>query len=228
MLRAYHGPLVHSDRDPLQASVGLLRYAVHTLGFDECNPWQKRWALYAAGQLAARVERELQRSGQLRVDWLESGPGPGKVGLTLLPGRRDLGRDLERDLAVLRDERVSRVVCLVPTEELESYGAGDLLQAYAARGLRVHHSPILDQGVSSPAEMWASVRFIHDGVVAGENVVVHCVGGLGRSGTTAACWLVAEGLTASAAIAEVRRVRSPRAVETEAQAGFVAAFQGSR
>src|SRR5579859_1508942 len=110
MLRGYHGPLVHSDRDPLQARVGLLRYAVHTLGFDECNPWQKRWALYAAGKLAARVEQELQRSGELRVDWLDSGPGPGRVGLTLLPGRRDLGRDLERDLAVLQAEHVRRVV----------------------------------------------------------------------------------------------------------------------
>jgi protein-tyrosine phosphatase len=59
-------------------------------------------------------------------------------------------------------------------------------------------------------------------------VVVHCVGGLGRSGMTVACWLVAEGLPAAAAIAEVRRVRSPRAVETDAQAEFVAAFQGGR
>ncbi len=226
-MRSYHGPLVHSDRDPLQASVGLLRYAVHTLGFDECNPWQKRWALYAAGKLAALVEQELQRSGQLRVDWLESGPGPGKVGLTLLPGRRDLGRNLERDLAVLQDEQVARVVCLVPSDELESYGAGDLLQQYAARGLRVHHSPMMDQGLSSLEEMRATVRFIHEGVVAGENVVVHCVGGLGRSGMTAACWLVAEGLPAAAAIAEVRRTRSPRAVETDEQAEFVASYPGS-
>jgi len=228
MLRGYHGPLVHSDRDPLQASVGLLRYAVHTLGFDECNPWQKRWALYAAGQWAARVEQELERSGQLRVDWLESGPGPGKLGLTLLPGRRDLGRSLERDLAVLQDEHVARVVCLVPSDELERYGAGDLLQQYAARGLRVWHSPIMDQGISSLDEMQATVAFIQDGVVAGENVVVHCVGGLGRSGMTAACWLVAQGLTAAAAIAEVRRIRSPRAVETDTQAEFVTAYESSQ
>jgi hypothetical protein len=45
---------------------------------------------------------------------------------------------------------------------------------------------------------------------------------------TAACWLVAEGLPAAAAIAEVRRVRSPRVVETDAQADFVAAYQSSR
>ena len=226
MLRSYFGPLVQSDRDPLQATVGLLRYAVHTLGFDECTPLQKRWALYAACRLAALVERDVQRSGQLRVDWLVE--GPGKVGLTLLPGRRDLGRDLERDLATLREERVARIVCLVPIDELARYGVGDLLERYAALGLRVHHSPIMDQGISSLAETREVVRFIDEGVIAGENVVVHCVGGLGRSGMTAACWLVAQGLSATAAIEQVRRVRSPRAVETSMQADFVALYQGGQ
>src|SRR5207248_8496183 len=79
MLRSYFGPLVQSDRDPLQATVGLLRYAVHTLGFDECSPWQKRWALYAACKLAALVEQDVQRSVRLRVDWLQGRPGPGRV-----------------------------------------------------------------------------------------------------------------------------------------------------
>jgi protein-tyrosine phosphatase/nicotinamidase-related amidase len=228
MLRGYSAPLVHSDRDPLQASVGLLRYAVHTLGFEECTMWQKRWALYAACKLAALAEHDIERSGQLRVDWLTAGPGPGRVGLTLLPGRRDLGRDLERDLDVLQEEGVGRVVSLVPIDELWGYGVGDLLQRYAARGLRVHYSPIVDQGISTPEEMRATVRFIHDGVVAGDSVVVHCAGGLGRSGMTAACWLVAEGLSATAAIDEVRRARSPRAVETAAQADFVALYEADR
>ena len=116
----------------------------------------------------------------------------------------------------------------MPSDELESYGVGDLLRQYTARGLRVHQCPIMDQGVSSLQEMRDTVRFIQDGVAAGEHVVVHCVGGLGRSGMTAACWLVAEGMPAAAAIAEVRRVRSPRTVETVAQADFLAAFQGSR
>lgn len=228
LLRSYFGSLVQSDRNPLQATVGSLRYAVHTFGFDECTPWQKRWALYAASKLAALVEQDVQRSGQLRVDWLEGGPGPGKVGITLLPGRRDLGRDLERDLTALRGERVARIVCLVPVDELASYGVGDLMERYAARGLRVHHSPMMDQGISSLEQTRAAVRFIDDGVIAGENVVVHCAGGLGRSGMTAACWLVAHGLSATAAIDEVRRVRSPRAVETSVQADFVASYQSSR
>lgn len=165
---------------------------------------------YAACKFAALVEQDVQRSGQLRVNWLAGRTGFGKVGITLLPGRRDFGRDLERDLAALQEERVGHAVCLVPIDELASYGVNNLLQRYTARGLRVRHSRIMDQGISSLEEMRATVRFIHDGVVAHENVVVQCVGGLGRSGMTAACWLVAEGFSATAAIEEVRRVRSQR------------------
>jgi atypical dual specificity phosphatase len=48
-------------------------------------------------------------------------------------------------------------------------------------------------------------------------VAVHCGGGLGRTGTLLACYLVsAEGLPADAAIARVRAAR-PGSVETEDQ-----------
>lgn len=58
---------------------------------------------------------------------------------------------------------------------------------------------------------------------AGRHVVFHCRGGLGRAGTFAACALVVSGRTAEQAIAETRAAR-PGAIETDAQAAFVAAF----
>ena len=52
-----------------------------------------------------------------------------------------------------------------------------------------------------------------------------CTGGLGRSGTVAACFLVAAGTPAKAAIAAVRSARGgPRALETIAQENFVVTF----
>jgi protein-tyrosine phosphatase len=50
------------------------------------------------------------------------------------------------------------------------------------------------------------------------------MGGLGRSGTIAACCLVAAGMTPDAAIVAVRAARGPRALETAAQETFVASF----
>jgi protein-tyrosine phosphatase len=50
------------------------------------------------------------------------------------------------------------------------------------------------------------------------------MGGLGRSGTVAACFLVAAQMSPEAAIAAVRSARGARALETVAQEDFVVAF----
>jgi protein-tyrosine phosphatase len=55
-------------------------------------------------------------------------------------------------------------------------------------------------------------------------VVVSSMGGLGRSGTIAACFLVAAGTSPDAAIAAVRTARGPRAFETATQEDFVLTF----
>jgi ADP-ribosyl-[dinitrogen reductase] hydrolase len=67
------------------------------------------------------------------------------------------------------------------------------------------------------------VREIHEHLGAGDTVVVHCMGGLGRAGTIAACVLAARGLEAERAVEVVRAVR-PGALETAAQVAFVGLF----
>ena len=226
LMRGFYPALVQFDRDPLQLLVGQMRYAVHTLGFGESAELQRRWALYTACRCAEQVVERIERRGPLRVDWVDRKTAGGWLGLTLLPGRRDRGRDLDADLEALRQQQVSHVVCLVPPDELEHFGAEALLQRYAGAGVAVRHLPMVDQRACSVAEMDGVVQWIKGAMaVPDSRVMVHCVGGLGRAGTVAACYLRrARGLSTEAALAAVRAARSSRAVESEEQEAFVRGY----
>jgi protein-tyrosine phosphatase/nicotinamidase-related amidase len=228
MLRSYYPRLVHSDRSPLQLDVALLRYAGHTLSFDEPTALQLRWALYTASRCVDRIEAALTASTRLRVDFLDDPRvGPGRVGLTVLPGRRDWRRKLHEDLHALREDGIDAAVCLVPDAELERYGVPGLVAAYVEAGLEVLHAPLVDQKAAGVDDVARIVSWIEARVGAGRSVLVHCVGGLGRSGMIAASWLRGRGLAADDALALVRTARGPRAVETEVQESFVRGYPAS-
>lgn len=225
-LRSFYPDLIGSDRGAYQWWVGALRYAVHSLGFDECSPLQKRWALYSAGKLADRIVARHAGEQRLRVDWITSERYPEvKVGLTILPGRADRGRDMDEDLRALRKQGVEAILCLVPQDELESYGAGALLDRYREAGFELLHRPVVDQKICSLDELAEIVDWMDAESARGRSVLAHCVGGLGRSGFAVAAFWVKRGLSAEAAIELVREKRSPRAVETALQERLIEEFE---
>ena len=223
-LRSYYPDLVREDRDPLQLFIGQLRYAVHTLSFDESSEWQKKWALYASGRLAELIVDRVWHQGPLRIDWLDPKLAGGFIGLTILPGRRDRGRSLPADLAAMKQNQVTDVVCLLTDQEFSAYGVENLLFEYDQAGFSVKCTPIPDQEAPSFQAMKDLDQWISRAVERGGRVMIHCVGGLGRSGLAAACYLKSRGLSFEQAVAEVRTARSPRAIETEEQMDFVRAY----
>ncbi len=170
----------------------------------------------------------------LRVDWIVRDL-PGAVGLTLAPGKHapsleggSWRRDLQADLDRLVADGVGLLVCLLEDHELERLGLGGYLEAAAARGLEVLRLPIADGGVPDDPD---ALRLLVEDVVAaaraGHRVVVHCAGGLGRAGLVGGCVLRALGASADEALDTLRRARSPRCPETEAQRAVVRAFAAS-
>ena len=175
-----------------------------------------------------------------RIDWLPAsdlGDGrPGRIGMTVLPGKRGPSvrypghvyrADLGRDLAALKRAGVARLILLVEDEELARWSDPELVERAAGLNLEVDRHPIPDGfPPGSMAEMDDILRSVGETRSAAD-VAVACMGGVGRTGTVAACALVAAGWEAGAAIARVRELRHPMAVETEAQELFVQTYWGS-
>jgi hypothetical protein len=86
---------------------------------------------------------------------------------------------------------------------------------YDPSPLRVHEVPLQDLfGGASPADpageqarVWEAARVAADAVAGGEGVVVHCLGGTGRTGTVVGCALRLLGRSTDEAIATVQAHR---------------------
>jgi protein-tyrosine phosphatase/nicotinamidase-related amidase/aminoglycoside phosphotransferase (APT) family kinase protein len=225
VLRRIGGQLCHEDRHPLQLQVALLRYAVHTLSFPEPSALQKHSALAAACSLAEQITGTVEAELALRIDWIEPDLiGTGRLGIIPCPGQRNRSRGLDTDLAQLRSQGATRLLCLLTDSELRWAGVPNLGPHAQAAGLTYRRLPVPDQGTPEVADAVDLVRWCREATERGEAVVVSSMGGLGRSGTIAACFLVAAGTSPDAAIAAVRTARGPRAFETATQEDFVLTF----
>ena len=222
ILRSFYPELIRDDRNPLQLLIGQMRYSAHNLSFFESNNWQKLWALYATGWAGDAITKQIKARGPLRIDYIdEKYTKKGKIGLTILPGRKDNSRLMEEDVQTLKDEGISHVISLITSEESIRYGVEALITEYDNAGFITKTFPIIDQGVSSFEETNELIYWIDENLEKGANILIHCVGGLGRTGLVSACYLVNQGMSAQDAIDEIRSVRSKRAIESESQELFV-------
>lgn len=152
--------------------------------------------------------------------------------MTLCPGQKrrgasagDWDRDLAIDLRAVRDFGAAALVTLMETEELAHVRAPAQRFREECRGLGLewHHLPIVD--ASTPDEtferLWTySGARLRRLLRSGQSIVVHCLGGLGRTGLVAARLLIELGENAESAIGRVRTARSG-AIETPGQEAYV-------
>lgn len=176
-------------------------------------------------------------SHPLQIATIQVPEGRGSIGITICPGKKDKTslagpwrRDLAADLSVIKAWDASVIVCLMEEFELAMLGVADLPAATQRSGLHWMHLPIVDVSVPDPAfeQAWKSEGpKLRSMLANGQRILIHCRGGLGRSGMIAARLLVEEGLSLPEAIALVRTHR-PGAIETYDQEQYVLGLERVR
>ena len=133
------------------------------------------------------------------------------------------GNPTDRDLEELRRRGFTVLVSLLPEEtQPPRYDVGRA----AGLGFARYNIPVEDFHPPTVDQLEAFVALI-ESLPPGTKTIVHCEAGLGRTGTFAAAYWVAKGLTVAEAVARVRRAR-PGAVETREQEAVLRQFAARR
>jgi protein-tyrosine phosphatase len=126
----------------------------------------------------------------LRIDAVDACAERGLIGITLAPGENDRfavggpwARSLERDIDAIAAWNAKAVVTVIEPREIARLCISDLGPQIQRRGMEWVHMPITDVTTSGPEfeAKWPKVsRRLKSRLNAGENILVHCRGGLGR------------------------------------------------
>ncbi len=109
------------------------------------------------------------------------------------------------------------VVSMTETAEMAGLGAADLPEWLTAQGIRWLHFPVADYQTPPANADWRSLSAqVHAALAPGARVLLHCRGGLGRSGMVALRLMIEAGEDPDRALARLRAAR-PGAVETPQQ-----------
>ena len=145
----------------------------------------------------------------------------GQVALCPMPGRDGY---YAADLAQVVGWAPALVMTMATATELQAKGAAGLGNDLVGQGIAWRHLPVVDYASDSADlhENWSEVSALaHNFLDTGGRVLVHCMGGCGRSGMAVMRLMVEAGEPADAAFTRLREVR-PCAVETDDQRAWAA------
>jgi ADP-ribosyl-[dinitrogen reductase] hydrolase len=164
----------------------------------------------------------------LQIDTVKA--GNGEIGLTFCPGKKQANsysgtwdRDLNADLEAISKWGAVALVTLIEDHEFIDLSVLDLGDKAEGLGLEWHHLPIKDVNIPRGEfrDAWAySGHRLRSLLRAGKKIVIHCKGGLGRTGIVAGRLMIELGQTPIEVIDAIRKAR-PGSIETSEQEVYV-------
>ena len=166
---------------------------------------------------------------KLVYDFVQPKNVKGKIFLTCFPGREGTSITYKESIFITEIKNFFNLGCntiltLVEDSEFKQLcEKKNFVRSIYVQNLKWIHMPIEDLKVPNREfnEKWETTKvLLKNDLMEGKNIVIHCMGGKGRSGTIAAILLIEFGEDNKKAIEIVRKKRKG-AIETEEQEKFV-------
>lgn len=151
--------------------------------------------------------------------------GRGRLVIMAHPG---LPRDPAAVIEAVARAGIGEVVSLLEAHESRQLGLLDEASLVASRSMNFVSFPIADMGVPSSLRDFARLSWrLYRQIEGGVDTLLHCRGGIGRSGLLAAAILLHDGREVGTAFAAVAKARGRRVPETEEQGDWLQASHGA-
>jgi hypothetical protein len=132
-------------RNPIQLFVPLLRYALFSMALKNVSQNQKILCLAAACGYAERIQKSVRKELHL---FMMPKLGKGEIGITILPGRKDIGRIFDDDVQHLKNQNISLLISLVTYDDFELKTPDGSLKVLSNKfDHNFIHIPVKNQGV---------------------------------------------------------------------------------
>jgi len=147
--------------------------------------------------------------------------GDGFIAIMAHPGQE---QDVALTISSIARQGIRQVVSLLEPAEASALGLDAEVELLAAQSMAFVSFPIPDMGLPASLPAFAGLaRDLYRQVDAGVNTLVHCRGGVGRSGLLAAAVLLHCGLDPRQACEQITRIRGLRVPETPEQRDWLLA-----
>lgn len=153
-----------------------------------------------------------------RVYWIE-GPWPGRLAISPRPAG---GEGLEDEIRSWSRAGIGLVVSLLTLDEVTYLELAREEEVCRAYNISFVSFPINDLGVpDSPEDARTLIATLERGLAEGSNILVHCHGGIGRSGSITSGVLVCSGIEPDEAMRRASAARGFSVPETNEQQQWV-------
>jgi len=150
-----------------------------------------------------------------KIYWIHRYDNSAKIGIMARPRGNEW---LEEEIAGLKKQQVAIIVSLLEPSEIFELGLEKEQQTCLKHGIDYRNFPIPDRGLPGKKDnINPFINKLVSDAKEGNNIVIHCRMGIGRSSIIAGAILLQAGLKAEAIIAHISKVRGLRVPDTDEQ-----------